>query len=106
MRLEEEKEIVSLMIKLYCQKKHHTKGQLCHECQELLAYVDMRLKKCPFGDKKSFCSNCKIHCYEKNKREKIKEVMRFSGPRMLFYHPLWALKHVKESVKEKKNGKK
>ena len=34
--------------------------------------------------------------------EKIREVMRFSGPRMIFYHPYLAIKHVIESKKEKK----
>jgi len=35
-------------------------------------------------------------------REKIREVMRFSGPRMLFHHPIAAIRHVVESKKEKK----
>ena len=35
-------------------------------------------------------------------REKIREVMRFSGPRMIFHHPVQALRHVIESKKEKK----
>ena len=34
--------------------------------------------------------------------EKIREVMRFSGPRMLFHHPIAAIRHVVESKKEKK----
>ena len=39
---------------------------------------------------------------DKREREKIREVMRFSGPRMLFYHPIIAIRHVLESRKEKK----
>ena len=39
-------------------------------------------------------------------REKIREVMRFSGPRMLFYHPTVAIRHIIESVKEKKRMEK
>lgn len=38
----------------------------------------------------------------KREREKIREVMRFSGPRMIFYHPVMAVRHVIESKKEKK----
>ena len=37
---------------------------------------------------------------------KIKNVMRYLGPRMLLYHPVIAIIHVKETLKEKKNGKK
>jgi hypothetical protein len=36
-------------------------------------------------------------------REKIREIMRFSGPRMIFYHPIMAIRHLIESKKEKNN---
>lgn len=107
MKREDELKVVKIMIEVYCKKKHKTKNGLCEECKELLDYATIRLSKCPFKDEKTFCSNCKIHCYKPEMRTKIKEVMRFSGPRMLFYHPIVATKHVIESVKEKrKNGKK
>lgn len=35
-------------------------------------------------------------------REKIRAVMRFSGPRMMFHHPVMAVRHVLETKKEKK----
>ena len=98
---EREKEVVSLMIRLYCRKKHGSKG-LCPECEALDAYARERSEKCPFMETKTFCSNCKVHCYRRNMRERIREVMRFSGPRMMFYHPVMALRHVMESKKEKK----
>ena len=97
-----EKETVSFMIRLYCKKKHGTKKGLCPECAALDEYARMRSDKCPFMESKTFCSNCKVHCYKPEMREKIREVMRFSGPRMLFYHPVMAIRHVVESVKEKK----
>lgn len=88
-------ETVDIMIRIYCHKKHHTKGkELCQECQELSSYCHYRLSLCPHGDKKPFCSNCRIHCYDKAHREKIREVMRFSGPRMIFHRPILAFRHV------------
>jgi hypothetical protein len=54
---------------------------------------------------KTFCSNCKVHCYKPEMREKIKEIMRFSGPRMIFYHPIMAIRHLIESKKEKQKMK-
>ena len=48
---------------------------------------------------KKFCSCCKVHCYKSGMREKIREVMRFSGPRLIFYHPIMAVRHIVESVK-------
>lgn len=114
---EREKEVVALMIALYCRKNHreyhreyskeNSKGYegkecLCEECKELAEYAAMRSDKCPFMESKTFCSNCKVHCYKPMMREKIRKVMRFSGPRMIFYHPVMAIRHVIESKKEKK----
>ena len=99
---EREKRTVSLMIRIYCKKKHGTRKGLCPECEALDAYARMRSDKCPFMETKTFCSNCKIHCYKADMREKIRAVMRFSGPRMIFSHPIMAIRHVIESKKEKR----
>lgn len=100
---EREKQTVSLMILLYCEKKHGTKKKtLCAECEALRSYAMLRSDKCPFMETKTFCSNCRVHCYKPEMRENIKEVMRFSGPRMIFHHPIMAVRHVIESKKEKK----
>ena len=102
---EREKETVSLMIRLYCRKKHGGK-ELCPDCAALDTYARLRSDKCPFMETKTFCSNCKVHCYKKDMREKIREVMHFSGPRMIFHHPIMAIRHVMESKKEKKRMEK
>lgn len=99
---EQEKKLVSQMIALYCKKQHGGKHTLCTECAELDAYARQRSDKCPFMETKTFCSNCKVHCYKPAMREKIREVMRFSGPRMIFSHPVTAICHVIETKKEKK----
>lgn len=99
---EREKSTVALMIRLYCKKKHGVKSELCEECQVLHDYAMLRSDKCPFMETKTFCSNCKVHCYKTDMREKIREVMRYSGPRMIFHHPVMAIRHVIESKKEKK----
>lgn len=98
---EKEKRIVSMMIALYCKKKHHRKKILCPECAELQVYAMQRSDKCPFMETKTFCSNCKVHCYKPDMKEKIREVMKFSGPRMIFHHPIMAIRHVIESKREK-----
>ena len=85
---EREKVIVSRMIALYCRKNHGGKT-LCPDCAALDAYARQRSDKCPFMETKTFCSNCRA-------------VMRFSGPRMLFHHPIPAIRHMIESHKEKR----
>lgn len=99
---EREKAMVSEMIALYCRKRHGAKDILCADCAALNAYARERSDKCPFMETKTFCSNCKVHCYRPEMREKIRAVMRFSGPRMIFYHPVAAVRHVLETKKEKK----
>lgn len=99
LKRQREKETVSLMIRLYCRKKHGCKT-LCPDCAALDAYARQRSEHCPFMETKTFCSNCKVHCYKPEMREKIRMVMRFSGPRMLLYHPVMALRHVIETKKE------
>ena len=97
---EREKKVVSQMIALYC-RKNHPGSALCPECAALDAYARQRSDRCPFMETKTFCSNCRVHCYQPEMREKIRQVMRFSGPRMLLYHPVLAIRHVIESKKEK-----
>lgn len=100
-KIEREKETVSLMIGIYCRKKHGGKT-LCPDCAALDAYARERSDKCPFMEAKTFCTNCKVHCYSTEMREKIREVMRFSAPKMIYHHPIMAIRHVIESKKEKK----
>ena len=97
-----EKYVVSQMIEIYCHGKHGVKKGLCPQCQALSDYASLRTDKCPFMETKTFCSNCKVHCYKPEMKEQIRAVMRYSGPRILFYHPVLAVKHVIESKREKR----
>ena len=92
-RIDWEKRTVRHMIELWCRKNHGGKG-LCGECRELLEYSLARLEHCKFGNTKTKCHKCPVHCYRPDMREKIRTVMRFSGPRMLLYHPLEALRYL------------
>lgn len=103
-----EQRVVAEMIALYCHKKHETRGknELCPDCRTLCGYAQARSEHCPFMEQKTFCSNCRVHCYKPDMRERIREVMRFSGPRMLLYHPGMALWHLISSKREKSRLKK
>ena len=103
MKREKELKTVAMMIEKYCRGVHKSeRGKLCEECETLLSYVESRLSKCPHGDEKPFCSNCKIHCYKPDMRDKIKKIMRYSGPRTVFSHPIVSTKHLIETKREKK----
>lgn len=92
-RLRRERRTVRIMVGLYC-KHHHQTPELCPGCEELASYADGRLDLCPFGAEKPSCTNCPIHCYRPEPREKMREVMRFAGPRMLARHPFLAVMHL------------
>ncbi len=89
----EEKRVVLAMVELYCLHHHGGRG-LCAECQELLTYAHRRLDLCRYGELKGTCRQCPVHCYSPAMASRMREVMRWAGPRMLLYHPMMAVKHI------------
>jgi len=94
-----EKKTVGKMIHIYCAAKHGTTRTLCADCAELNRYAQRRLDKCTYGEDKPTCEKCPIHCYKPDMRMRIKEVMRFSGPRMLFHSPVLAIRHLLKNIR-------
>jgi hypothetical protein len=81
------------MVGLFCAGHRH--AQPCADCDALLAYGRTRLLACPWGEDKPVCGACPRHCYRPAERERIKAVMRWAGPRMVFVHPILALAHLR-----------
>lgn len=92
-RLRRERRTVEAMVRLYC-RAHHGGTPLCTDCSGLLTYAGHRLDRCPYGAEKPTCVNCPIHCYRPEPRERMREVMRWAGPRMLWRHPFLAVMHL------------
>ena len=92
-KIAKEKRILAVMIKIYCRKKHRSQD-LCDECRALLSYALNRLDHCRYGENKGFCNQCSSHCYNKVNQAKIRKVMGFSGPRLIFYHPIMVIRHL------------
>ncbi|HBW38845.1 nitrous oxide-stimulated promoter family protein [Desulfosporosinus sp. BICA1-9] len=99
-RLDREKATVELMIKLYCKGNHHPVDGLCAECRDLLNYASKRLTHCKFGELKPTCGKCTVHCYKPEMQQRIIEVMRYAGPRMLLNHPIIAIRHLIDGFKK------
>jgi len=111
-RLAREEKTIAAMIALYC-RDHHAGDSaavasggdgLCPECAELLDYARLRLEKCRYGADKPTCANCETHCYKPAMRERVREVMRYSGPRMLKRHPVLAVAHLVDGRKTPADG--
>lgn len=93
-RITTESKTLEAMIKIFCHGQHSNNGEgLCPECVELLDYARKRLEKCPFQENKPKCSECTVHCYKPDMREKIRAVMKYAGPRMLYRHPVLSGAH-------------
>ncbi len=93
-RIEREKTTAAAMIAIYCRAHHAPEKDLCSSCSELRDYAFLRLRCCVFGEEKPTCADCPVHCYGAAMRERICEVMRYAGPRMLLFHPWLALRHL------------
>ncbi|HZV82152.1 MAG TPA: nitrous oxide-stimulated promoter family protein [Geobacteraceae bacterium] len=92
--------ILARFIQVYCHAKHHRQNSgelalpqelqprlsrhttICPECAELLEHGIRKRHLCPL-DPKPACKNCHIHCYGPAYRQKIREIMSFSGRKLL-----------------------
>jgi hypothetical protein len=93
-RLSREWKTVHAMVVIYCRGNHAHAGEgVCANCLSLLDYAHTRLDRCVFGGQKPTCVKCPVHCYQPARREEMKQVMRYSGPRMLWRHPVLCVRH-------------
>lgn len=94
---ERELRVVKTMIGIYCRGNHgRRRRELCDECARLLDYAAKRIEFCPRSEVKTTCRLCPTHCYSPARREEIRRVMRYAGPRMLFHSPIDAIRHLIE----------
>lgn len=111
-RIRREKATVALMISLYCRQRHGDRERtsrdeaaggsvpgLCPECAELLRYARERLARCRFGENKTTCRPCPVHCYAPKQRDEIRKIMACAGPKMLLRHPVLAVRHLLDDRK-------
>jgi hypothetical protein len=102
--------VLALFTSVYCRSHHRGKQdavapalprqdglgldrfRYCPECREFLEYAVTRRLKCPL-DPKPTCKHCPVHCYRPGHREKVREIMRFSGRRLILRGRLDLLWH-------------
>ena len=68
-------------------------GSPTFEIKRDVAAAKKLVAEAGFGPDKPVCSKCPVHCYRPELRERIRGVMRYAGPRMLYRHPVLALRH-------------
>ena len=92
-RSEREERTLEAMLLLYCRGHHEPQGALCDDCRELLLYTKARLERCLFHERKPTCARCPVPCYRPTSRQRVRDIMRYAGPRMVVRHPLLTLLH-------------
>ena len=100
-KLDKDLRTLALFIDLYCRCKHteapraevHLRTHdvravagktviLCPECTKLLTHAFVKRSHCPMHPK-PMCKHCPNHCYHPTYRAQIREVMKFSGKKMM-----------------------
>lgn len=111
---ERETKTVSQMIAIYCAGNHAETDRcehascgdpVCAECKALDDYACLKTQRCRRMGEKVSCEVCPYHCYTAQMREKIRQVMRYAGPRMLTKHPISAIRHLTGKLGAKKAAK-
>lgn len=111
-QLKRDLKILARFIEVYCQGKHANAVRipvalkhfdletvskrpllLCPECHKLLAHAFTKRIHCPLEPKPQ-CKHCENHCYHPAYREKIKEVMAYSGRKLVMHGRLDYLLHL------------
>jgi hypothetical protein len=88
--------LLGKFVEVYCAGKHGMveraplelpaglgSRSLCQECATFLAYAVAKRLKCPLEVEKPTCKRCRIHCYDRPRREKVREVMAYSGRKLI-----------------------
>lgn len=103
-RLKRDDDTVMAMAEIYCRGHRHIRAaneRLCPECAETVGYAIARTHACPHQHKGT-CDTCQIQCYKPDMRQRIRTIMAYSGPRMLFHHPIMAIRHLAKKRKAKR----
>lgn len=91
------------MLGIYCHDHHGRADALCADCGQLRLYAHRRLDTCPFQEQKPVCNRCEVHCYSTLMRERVRDVMRYAGPRMPLRHPWLAFRHMLDQLRRVPN---
>jgi hypothetical protein len=88
--------LIGKFVEVYCAGKHGRMEKqpfplpenlgvrrMCAECSQFMAYAVAQRIKCPLEAEKPSCKHCRIHCYAKPQLAKVKEIMEYSGKKLM-----------------------
>jgi hypothetical protein len=83
---------------IYCAAHHDgvkDAAGLCPSCRATVDATLARTEACPFGHEGN-CQDCNVHCQRGEAQERIREMMRYSAPRMALRHPLMTAEYLRK----------
>ena len=88
--------LIGKFVEIYCAGNHLIVGKnpfllpenlgklrLCIQCAEFMDYAVARRLRCPLEREKPTCKHCRIHCYAEPQLAKVKEIMAYSGRKLM-----------------------
>jgi len=88
--------LVGKFVEVYCSDKHQGverqpfilpenlgSRRFCAECTSFMMYAINRRLKCPLEAEKPSCKRCRIHCYSGEQLARVKEIMAYSGRKLM-----------------------
>lgn len=101
-RIQRDLRTLQAMGSIYCGAHHAGVSKdaagLCEECAATIKFTHDRASACPY-DHRGNCKDCAIKCNRGDQKERIKAIMRYAAPRMLFKHPLMTLEYVVKKLR-------
>jgi hypothetical protein len=88
------------MIGIYCRGNRHSAPGICTDCSAILRYAYERIEMCPYNHAtKPACGLCRSNCFTADMHRQFARIMRYAGPRMMLYHPLLTLVHLRDVIR-------
>ena len=102
-RQERDLKTLEAMGRIFC-AAHHGGGKdasgLCPSCRMTVDATFQRAALCPNGHEGN-CQDCLVHCQRGEAQARIREIMRYSAPRMAFCHPLMTADYLRKKLRSR-----
>lgn len=89
---------------IYCRRHHRDIVKdgtgLCASCREAVEATLERAQSCPNGHRDN-CQDCSVKCQRGEGQQRIREIMRYAAPRMLFRHPLMTFVYLRKRLRSR-----
>ena len=101
-KVDKDRRTLEAIGQIYCTAHHADAPKdaagLCSSCRETVDRTLARTVACPNGHEGN-CQDCEIHCQRGEAQERIREMMRYSAPRMTFRHPLMTAEYLRKKLR-------